>query len=252
MKRFLVVMLLVTMMSTSAYADYDKEITFRGLPMGSSIQEVKSQLIKEGLKESSFIVEPNALLNTVFFTLYEEKYDYLKVEDAGYSVFTVETEGMELAGYDILSLDLDFIYDTENGVLNKEQEKAGLSDASYSLFLADDEQPKVFADLKRKLTSLYDNPSETISETETNFIGEDYIQNLVIWYGANDTVVFTSCLWFTVDGVNRVEKTGYSLFSNADNSINVTYGKTDTIEKLKLIQNFNNPEEPTNNDTTGL
>lgn len=83
MKRFLVVMLLVIMVSTSASADYDKEITFRGLPMGSSIEEIRTKLLADGVNPTYFKVDEKARIDGFFSNHYEDKYEYIETDDGG-------------------------------------------------------------------------------------------------------------------------------------------------------------------------
>ena len=244
----------------SVFADYDKEITFRGLPMGSSIEEIKSKLLEDGVSETEFKFSSNSEMSTLFSLFYEDKYEFSWIKDGGYHAYIMDTGKLELAGYDDFSLNLDFMYEVVDGVPNKNQNNEGLSAARYYINCTEYDQLKVFSDLKQKLITLYGTPSETLSMAE-KFGEKDKIRNLEIWYGANNTVVFICRVWFTNDGVTAIKEESPSFYYAADDVVYVFYGKTDSIERFRLLQDYENrlaneaeqkKLEKVVNDTTGL
>lgn len=252
MKRFLVVVMLLVMVSTSAYADYDKEITFRDLPMGSSIEDVRSKLLEEGVSPTYFKFEDMSM-GSFFSDYYEEKYPYIDIDDGGYVVTIYDPGDLRLAGYEISFLSMDFMYKIVDGVSIKNQENAGLTKAYYSIKAID--QLAVYADLKQKLTKLYGTPVER--NEKTTFINdEDRMLNMAIWYGANDTAAYIVCEWFTQDGVTKIPKDYIG-----DSSVNVCYGKPNTYETFELLKKYEEQlafeeeqkkMEESVDDTTGL
>lgn len=223
-------MLLVMMVSMSASADYDKEITFRGLPMGSSIEEVRTKLLEDGINPSYFKVDENDTVEGFFSDHYEEKYPYIAVDDGGYGVLITNTGDLKLAGYELYYLSLEFMYEIVDGIPVKTQENAGLTRAYYSIEAID--QLAVYADLKQKLTNLYGTPVENREKTRYSN-DDDEIQDLAIWFGANDTAVYLTCEWKTQDGITKIP-TDYI----GDSNVYVYYGKTNTYEAIEQLEKY--------------
>jgi len=231
MKRFLVVVtLLVMIVSLSAYADYDKEITFRGLPMGSSIQAVKDKLMEDGIDPSEFSIDENEGMDNFFSSSYEEKFKHVITEDGGYSfsIYSVPKD-FKVAGYDVAYIWMDFMYKVVDGIPIKDMELAGLTKARYIIEVVD--ELAVYSDIKEKLTKLYGTPVERKDDDETD---------MAIWYGTNDTVVY--CQW-------------------DDDEVRIYYGTTSTYETIKTLINYEKQLayeaeqkliEESVDDTTGL
>lgn len=158
-----------------------KEITFRGLPFGSSISEVKAKLIAEGMEEKNISVS---------------------LSDYGYtmSCSSVADSPVKLAGYDLRYLTIEFYYTIKDETLNKSQEDVGLVSAKYqiddSAFSLDPskgpDRTRVMKILATKITALYGEP--TAAETITKYIsGYSNVYNRycmrTTWQGANNASI---------------------------------------------------------------
>ena len=186
MKRFssviLVLMILFTFGSASAGESYSDPILFRGAEWGSTYADVQI-VLPDG-------VSMRDLKTTEYwFPISEFMYDesgwgsQVKAEIGCYTYANSSSlKNVKVAGYDVEGLYLYFYYTPdESGNLVKDAKHTAFMYGYYKL------EPKapdaVYEDLVRKLSSLYGDVDEEISE---NFIID---KKMSLWNGADGTMV---------------------------------------------------------------
>lgn len=184
MKKLFSVFVVITMLFTcySACADtYESPILFRGIQWGSTVSEASSGL-PEGVR--MYATRINEYWYPMASTMFDESVnEYFKAELGCYEYARSTTlENVKVAGYNIAGLYLYYVYvPGENGLLIKDNANTALAYAYYKLEPKDPEA--VYADLVKKLTSLYGDVDE--HQKKSPYIV--YEQNL--WHGADGTMV---------------------------------------------------------------
>ncbi|MBP3649603.1 MAG: hypothetical protein J6K73_07465 [Clostridia bacterium] len=184
MKKLISMLAVLTMLLTcySAHADtYESPILFRGIQWGATVSDA-SKGLPEGVK--MYATRVKEYWYPMASTMFDENMnDYYKAELGCYEYAQSSTlENVKVAGYNISDLNLYYVYTLgENGLLIKDDAHTALVYAYYKLEPKDPEA--VYADLVKKLTSLYGDVDE--HQKKSPYIV--YEQNL--WYGADGTMV---------------------------------------------------------------
>lgn len=215
------VMALVLMCSVGALGD---EITFRGIPWESSMEEVERLLNMEYF----FTYDENQMRrweDIAYITNFEHYYDY----SAGWYGYCFSGQ-MKVAGYPV-SLDVYCMYTVdEDGQILRDKSESKLYAASYNFDVVDYEA--TYRDLKGKLTALYGECTETIETEEGIYVdGEKngtYNSEFRIstWSGDNNTGIKLFCELSDLP----------NLILN-HSQVLLCYGKTDVDSKLDALQN---------------
>jgi len=162
------------------------EITFRGLPLGSSISDVREALISEGENESNISVS-----------------DY---ENYGYHLWIYPQSSalaLTIGGYEIEFIDLDFYYAISDGTVLTSQEDAGLADAVYNVKASDHLLASKI--LTKKITSLYGEPtvSEALLKTSSRYINVPSVYYVrTTWQGNGGAAIYLDRCFDSYNGVD--------------------------------------------------
>lgn len=245
MKKILVLCLLL-MLSLQALAVAD-EITFRGIPWGSSLTEVEEYFSNLSIVDfDSEDVKRDTILNDDYDVYSNNSYECC------WHDFVFPHGSITVAGYDV-NIHLYCFYGIdENGNVLREKEDSVFYAASYDLEVVDVETS--YEDLVNKLTSLYGEGSLQTSGgtvyygSSTGSGTYEYEERIMTWLGDNDTGVRIYCI------VNDLEH------SQGDpGSITIYYAKTDAWIELDKLQNALHQEAIANesanrdaSDTSGL
>lgn len=245
MKKFLTFILVFLTISSVACAE---EITFRGIPWGSSMSE-----IEDSFDSDMFYTYDEATVrrwkNITEQVDWEHLYDYPDGWECLYMGFG--EYAMKVAGYDVI-MSVACRYDIgENDEILKDKSDSVLCSASYTFDVID--YVAAYDDLKAKLTSLYGDGIETTDTDEgyhwgMNTSGEYHTTvKLTTWVGENDTEAKLYC---SVDDVDD------PLLQN--DLLVLYYGKTsedeniERLQKLLHVEALSNEQESRNDDTSGL
>lgn len=154
-------------------------ILFRGIEWGTSYSEVLAKLPAKmkfyDLKSDSNFTISSSMLG--------ESKGYFDGHVTGYtSARSSSLEGIRVAGYELSGLRLRFAWVPGNdGLIVEDNDHTALFFAEYEISPKD--LDSVYADLTKKLTSLYGEPAAT--KTDGFIINETY----TIWYGGNKTML---------------------------------------------------------------
>ena len=158
----------------------EKEILFRDVPWGTSYTEANSLLSDLDLWNLSGEAFQTKSIDDI--TLGDYKGIDFEYTDINIIANAMNGE-VEVAGYTTDSVELDFAYVPNNGVLNKTEDESALYGAQYTFLPRN--LSEMSADLINKLSSLYGEPSET--KNDSDWLGLKY--TYTFWKGANDTEV---------------------------------------------------------------
>ena len=206
--------------SLPAFAQYDGEILFRGVPWETDIVSYAG-VVSDGMKEhdADFRYEIESSKETlVMFTGYSSSAStrtdtYYPIVECFEAVFTIVSDSFQVAGLDTDSVWLYAIPEIEDGAPLVGEENTDVVYAKYRMLLGSyTDKAAVYDGLCEKLTSLYGEPDAT----------ESYMR---FWQGANDT--------FCV------------IIQYNDGTIEVGYGKTDLPERMEHLM-----RDPENIDTS--
>ena len=202
MKRMLALLFAVLMPTSCAYADETAEITYQGIPWGSSVETVTKWAKDQGFK---FINDYSGILDYLDAEgKYTSKY-MAGVKD----IIADRTPGFDfqVAGYDVDKI--YFCFDTVNG-------KDALATVTVYLDVVDfDFKNRALDDLEQKLIMVYGENECEPAQQMSGFIGFGFnfsSGDRYIKLGANNTAV---CL--TSESLN----------------VMIVYGKTDAFADLK-------------------
>lgn len=178
----LVLALIMVLASTSALAQYDKPILFRGVEWGVTHNEAVKSLPAE---LNWWALDVSSSVYPVEHALYDEGRDYFNGEVGGYvspRSSSIGKANLTVAGYAVDDVTLRYAFiPNADGTLSKSSDTAKLYYAYYKL---DPKDPDAaYADLTTKLTTLYGDPDRSF--TKSPYISYEY----TIWYGADDTVL---------------------------------------------------------------
>lgn len=201
MKKYIAVLLVLVLVSTTALAD---EILFRGIPWGTSVLEFEKQIGCEiGYTElrlphwSSY--SPTSSIDKGTYTI-----GYDVTAGFGDTLFQV-------AGYDLDFIFAYFYYGVEDGKINRNPEASEFYLSEYIFDVEDIEG--AYSDLKEKMTSLYGEGTEEKGKTSEYYA--------TVWDGDNNTAV------------RLLVRSNYPYDGS---SIRLVYGKTDSDEHVKYLE----------------
>lgn len=218
MKKLLVVFVLALLiLQPLSGLAYDEEITFRGIPFGSTYPEVIERLEGEGLVFSK--VEDDVFCSPFNKTI-EGSY-------RGVGFYTYTRNGIENvmpAGYMLNYVDLNFMYYYDENGYSSALEDSTLYRARYDILVVD--YDSAFADLKQKLSNLY-GEGELFSKIEEHKYS-DYDDHITfcVWRGLNDTAV----------ALYRKQKVSRSDGSTLDDLLCIDYGLYNAFEKTVQLE----------------
>ena len=205
MKRILAFLFAFLMLTACAYADEAAEITYQGIPWGSSVETVKKWAKDQGFKVvAEYMISPPSYLNA------EGKFTQglmTITSNTGYTLVTAQqNSAFQVAGYDVSNL--NFCFDTVDG-------KSALATVMVSIDPKYDTAQSL-DDLKQKLAQVY-GENECTTEPKTNSFMPSYVPTgeRYIKQGANNTAV---CLTYPIVNVT------------------IVYGKTDAFAGHKESQ----------------
>ena len=227
MRRFLAIALAVFLiLSTSAIADVDKEITFNGIPWGIGGQELIDTMSQKGFRAQR--AEESSM--PIWTYDFREDWKY-NVADTGYYIgyYYYNDNKTKIAGYELNNIMQYAYYDIKDNKLNKPNCHYYKTEIWFDI--KNELVERAYEDLKNKLTNLYGNGTES----KVYLIDTDYIYT--VWKGINNTAV---CLYMSEDKDN--------------NFLNLMYGITNCEETLKFVREIyiNSIAPADENDYSGL
>ncbi len=235
MKKMLCLVLSLMLLSCAALAEEEKEITFQGVPWGSSIEEMGQIWIDNGFLNEWKELEHSHLCRTPM--------EYLTQEDGIDVAYTDENlaavggrqwmepnwlvKGTQIAGYDIKEIQTFWACNDNNSAL-----------LAVKVILKVDDKAAAYDDLTAKLTTVYGECENVEKYTFVNG-----------WIGANNTAVLLTAN----DGTSCSEM----LTERDKEKVALIYGTLDAQEILDTYYaeyQANQKPEPTVNpfDVSGL
>jgi len=203
MKRILAFLFAFLMLTACAYADEAAEITYQGIPWGSSVETMKKWAKDQGFKVvAEYTSSPSYLDAEGKFT----QSIMMSTSNTGCtSVTAQQNSAFQVAGYDVSHL--NFCFDTVDG-------KPALATVTVSIDYKYDIAQSL-DDLKQKLAQVY-GENECTTEPKASIFMPSYVSRGERYFkrGANNTAV---CL--TNSG-----------------SVTIVYGKTDAFAGQKESQ----------------
>lgn len=219
MKKLVVAAILCSLLFSTAFAD---EITFRGIPWGSSMSRVEEKLSDKQLSvrdEAGMRRWEN--IQSVYDPNYFDEYpsgwsgdSWAKTDVAGYDAYI-----KVYCAYDLKA----------DGSVDRNKENSEFYAAKYDFSVMD--YDTAYNALKSKLTSLYGTGKETVENYKPfyAFDGKSgyYHQEAkcTVWNGDNNTAVKLYCITEDLDIEILSSKT-----------LSICYGKTDKDEDLDKLQ----------------
>lgn len=240
MKKIFAILLVVIIFAASngVCAESSNEILFRGIPWGSSIDEVEEALINAGCKPEEMSVSEWFMLSDFGRGIIDNDDGYCYTYKGGYEL-TVKPERLIVAGYKVSKMKILFMCYPENGTVSMSRSNAALVNASVQLEIGNFQQVEVYEDITNKLRKIYGNYRMEYRHEEDSIRIPYSITNGIIWKGSNGTAVSASREWYTRDGVhetspqygfmNEIVSLEYGL-TNLDNYI---YEINDYYERLE-------------------
>ena len=204
--------LLITMLLLVSIAQAD-EIMFRGIPWGSSIDEVKDALAAMG---SSFVYKDTNMLSWDACKPYG--YDFFEYPTGHKLSLIPATEDFKVAGYSVENITVYCAYGLEDGVQKKSKD-SNFYLASYIFDVVD--VRAAYNDLKKKLNQLYGDGE--IATGNATMVWAMYKQEAVEWHGDNETGILLNV-------VTTNEGSDFNM-----DSLMLFYGKTNSKEMLNTI-----------------
>lgn len=205
MKRVLAFLFAFLMLTACAYADEAAEITYQGIPWGSSVETMKKWAKDQGFKVvAEHTSSPSYLDAEGKFT---QSILMMNTSNTGCTIVTAQqNSAFQVAGYDVSSL--GFCFDTVDG-------KPALATVTVSIDPKYD-RAQALDDLKQKLAQVY-GENECTTEPKANSFMPSYVSLGERYFkqGANNTAV---CLTYP------------------GGSVTIVYGKTDAFADQKESQ----------------
>lgn len=175
-----------TMMLSQAVFAYDKEILFRDIPWGSTVDEV-SEIMGETDPWINPLSGENIEQITGIDVSENPVYDN---EDLGINIDYMDAID-EVAGYPVSFSTCKYVYIPEGDVIERDPDKTSLFCAYYDFILrkVDYKVNEMEEDLINKLSSIYGDPDDQISKKgKVNGLLDAELTH-TYWYGANDTML---------------------------------------------------------------
>lgn len=180
----LICLVLAIMLALSAVSALAEEYTFQGIPWGSTPDQVESILIEKGLISESGLNVNGSKQSTCF--PYEDVQNNINDGEKLYKIITNrnKVDGIgsytsfvplkTIGGYEVMDLELDFLYGVNDNVID-----SGLHLAQVIITF---------------------NPSEGAFDSLINMLNEKYGEytkasndslkmDVIIWYGDNDSII---------------------------------------------------------------
>lgn len=221
MKKGFIFLLVVSLLLTCAYGfaeEEKKEITFRGIPWGSSIPDYLSAIAKDSLSGN-----PSKIYN-IYSWENKEGNDMDEsvsvIEDGGYYVNSYP-KAMSVAGVPVERIYAYFMFTFDDNALFTDEEKVSLYKAEYDLAPVD--IGETFDILTTKLTGLYGQGTK--AHGSQKYINTTYTDDYdtVTWYGPNDTGVRLFTHYRAENGAKEYR------------SLSLIYGKTNSVDLFKEL-----------------
>ena len=223
MRRAIACILLLAVFCSTAYAE---DVFFRGIPWLSSIDDVFNEI---GILDAE-TVEPSKDNVKQLFMSYDNTIDgfgalvlddWESYNDAGYSYTPyMICPDLDVAGYKVTWLDLQFMYSIEDGNVLTDKDHAQFISGKYQI--RPEDYQAAYEDLRDKLIWLYGEP---VTEESDKFgFDQKGTKRYSIWQGNNGASILLFVKF-------HKENTTLSM-----NSLTIEYAKTDAVEQLELLQ----------------
>ena len=178
---FMILLVLVsTMVCSSIAEDVQEEIRFNNIPWGISITEANEIMVSLGYK--SYEPEETSIYIWPKYWWTNMGNSSVRVKDTGYNLggaYNLNETTPKVGGYPIEWTYLHAYYDYNENGIDKDPAKSHYCDAVMLFYVEYELADATYADLKRKLTKLYGEPTDKSS----------YNTLACEWYGANNTAV---------------------------------------------------------------
>ncbi len=232
----LIIILLFSCFSISSAEDR-KEITFRGIPWGTSIAEIEKMSTWNYVYsyEDEMPFESDFLIQSTWRSFSGTEFN------AGYegTAFFFDKD-IKVGGYEVSDITFFCMYGVDDGALNKDKAASELYAAEYHFDLLD--YQAAYTDLKGKLTDLYGiGTSESLSEESWFYTTEgmiDYTNSgeYTIWDGLNNTHVLIFATWIEDEDslADKVDEFTRDMVK----FLYITYYKGDVDQALTTISNL--------------
>lgn len=158
-------------------ADVEQEITFNGIPWGTSITNVNQKLVELGYSND----KPDETSLHTWPYHWQSDYKHT-VKDTGLSLNTSywSDDTHKIAGYVVGWTTMLAYYDYDDEKVNIDEDKSHFCQAIIQFSIEYELVDKAFEDLKSKLTTLYGSSVQAIVDDEAKAFE---------WYGTNNTAV---------------------------------------------------------------
>lgn len=180
MKKIIALTLVLLMLViTTAFAQTEKEITFRDVQWGASYTEMAKKFPNYNFHDSHGKLYKTFSVDQVILDNGGIEYEYSDINVIADS-YSPESQ---VAGYTTTAVKLFFAFTPVDGILTKELKDTAMYAAQYEFATTDIEA--MAEDLTAKLTGLYGDPDKT--DEGSNVWGTEF--KYTYWYGGNDTGV---------------------------------------------------------------
>lgn len=216
MKKGIICLLILTLLLSCTYGfaeEEKKEILFRGIPWGSTIEDYITSIGSDKLSGST-----SNIRNIYSWEIKEGKdmdESVQRIEDGGYQVSTYPKE-FSVAGVPVENIYAYFMFTYDNDGVYTDDDKGSLYKAEYQLQPVD--IGEAYSILTEKLTGLY-GKGEKAHGTQ-KYINTTYTDNYeaVTWEGANNTGVRLFVQYREEAGTKEYKK------------LSIVYGKTNSVD----------------------
>ena len=197
------------------------EITFRGIPWGTSATEFADLMAKDGVNGSA---RKGDVYSWERRNLAECVITYAAMpSDRGFA-YRVRPSALAVAGVPVSEVEAWFIYDFDAENVYEEPERAQLVHASYEFSDVADRQAMLLL-LHEKLCVLY-GETPLLHATDPSSSYTEYL-DYAVWYGPNDTAVLLYN--FYVLKADGTPQTGYTTY------LSLHYGKSNSVQLFEAL-----------------
>ena len=248
MRRIISVLLLLCLMCCVAQAEEPKELTYRNIPWGTSVDKINDPASVYSY-ESRLPWEESFLIIPTWRSLQET--DYV----AGYEGAVIGSVNYKVGGYALSRINIYCMYGIRDGKLLKEPSDSEFYAADYVFDVIDTKA--AYENLLSKMTDLYGVGNTTQETADASLYlpeGKSYsipqVGSKTIWDGANDTHILLYAAW--IDKEEELPDAISSEYRSNYKFVYMTYYKGGINERLKEIckleEQFEREQESQNNE----